>query len=141
MKNLFMALLVVILFTACKENETKTEEPQGPSQMEQVVEIHDELMPKMSVIGELISKIEANIDTLNIDSVKVKSVVELKAANESMMKWMMDFGSAFESDEIMNGVELTEDKKQTLNEFEQSANELKVQMETAIKNAEVVLNQ
>lgn len=141
MKNLFMALLVVILFTACKEKETKTEEPQGPSQMEQVVAIHDELMPKMSVIGELISKIEANIDTLNVDSVKVKSIVELKSANESMMNWMMGFGSAFETNEIMNGADLTEDKKQTLNEFEHSANDLKVQMETAIKNAEDVLNQ
>lgn len=140
MKNLLLALLVVVLSTACKEKEAKTEEAQGPSQMEQVVAIHDELMPKMSVIGEMISKLEANIDTLNVDSLKVERINELKSANQSMMSWMQEFGSSFESDEIMKGAELTEAKKQVLDQFEKSANELKDQMESAIKNAEESLN-
>ena len=134
MKNLFVALTLVLAFISCKEKETK-EEPQGPSKMEQVVAIHDELMPKMSEIGAIIAKLEANIDSTNVDSVKVRAVAELKMANESMMTWMKSFGSAFESDEIMNGAALSDEKTKILDAFEISANELRNQMESAIKNA------
>lgn len=138
MKNLFLALTLVFAITSCKEKETQ-EEPQGPSQMEQVVAIHDELMPKMSDIASMITKLEANIDSTNVDSIKVKAIAELKMANGGMMNWMKDFGSAFESDEIMNGAPLNDEKKKTLDAFEKSANELRVQMESAIKNAESAL--
>ena len=126
---------MALAFVACKEKETKTE-PEGPTQMQQVMAVHDELMPKMSTIGELIGKIEANIDSTNVDSVKVKAVTDLKAANRSMMTWMKDFGNAFETDEIMNGAPLSEDKQKTLDAFEKSVNELKAQMDGAIENAQ-----
>ncbi|HPF10881.1 MAG TPA: hypothetical protein PKW08_02195 [Flavobacteriaceae bacterium] len=135
MKKLLFVWIMALAFVACKEKETKTE-PEGPTQMQQVMAVHDELMPKMSTIGELIGKIEANIDSTNVDSVKVKAVTDLKAANRSMMTWMKDFGNAFETDEIMNGAPLSEDKQKTLDAFEKSVNELKAQMDGAIENAQ-----
>lgn len=138
MKNIFLTFTLFVALLSCKDKEVTTE-PVGPSKMEQVVAVHDELMPKMSLIGEYIMKLESNIDSANIDSIKVMTIAELKLANESMMTWMKDFGSAFESDEIMNGAALDDEKKNTLDVFEKSANELKVQMETALKNAEAAL--
>lgn len=134
MKNLFFVLTLFLAFASCKEKEAEAD-TNSPSKMEQVVAVHDELMPKMSEIASMIAKLEANIDSTNVDSVKVKAIADLKMANGSMMTWMKDFGSAFESDEIMNGAALSEEKMNTLATFEKSANELRNQMETAIQNA------
>lgn len=134
MKNLFLVLALFLAFASCKEKETETE-AKVPSKMDQVVAVHDELMPKMSEIASMITKLEANIDSTNVDSVKVKAIADLKMANGSMMTWMKDFGAAFESDEIMNGAALSDEKMNTLEAFEKSAQELRNQMESAIKNA------
>lgn len=139
MKKLLILGALIVSVVACKNKEAEPEAPAGPTQMEQVVAMHDELMPKMSTIGELISKLEATIDSTNVDSIKVKTISDLKHANNSMMTWMKDFGTAFESDEIMNGAELTEAKQTTLNEFESSIHALQAEMETAIENAKAAL--
>lgn len=130
-------MLTVALYS-CKEKEAKVE---GPTQMEQVMAVHDELMPKMSTIGSLIGKLEASIDTTQVDSMKLKGIEELKNANESMMVWMKDFGTAFESEEILKGKALTEEKVKTLSTFEKIVQDLKTTMEDAIENAEKMLNQ
>ena len=56
-----------------------------------------------------------------------------------MMNWMVDFGNAFDSAEVLDGKELTEEKKKTLDAFENSVNELKSSMETAISDAKSLL--
>ena len=140
MKKLLILAALVLSFAACKNKETEPEAPAGPTQMEQVVAIHDELMPKMSTIGELIAKLEANIDSANVDSIKIKAIADLKSANQSMMSWMKDFGATFESDEIMKGAALSEEKKAALNEFELSVHALKAEMQTVIENAQSALD-
>lgn len=140
MKKLLILAAVILSVVACKNKETEVAAPAGPTQMEEVVAMHDELMPKMSTIGELITKLEANMDSTQVDSIKVKVISELKHANQSMMTWMKDFGAAFETDEIMNGAELTEAKKATLDNFESSVHALQAEMETAIENAQAALD-
>jgi len=140
MKKLFILSAILLIVLACKNKEAEPEAPEGPTQMEQVVAIHDDLMPQMSVIGEMISKLEANIDSSNIDSIKINSIADLKSANESMMNWMKDFGATFSSDEIMKGAELSEEKKAALNEFELSVHALKAEMQMAIENANAALD-
>lgn len=137
MKNLLFITALIISLTACKEKVT---EPQGPTQMENVVAIHDELMPKMGIIGELVGKLEASIDTTNVDSTKVLAIQKLKGANKEMMNWMVDFGNAFDSAEVLDGKELTEEKKKILNTFHESVNNLKHTMEKSISDAEKLLS-
>lgn len=141
MKKLLVLAVIFLSVVACKNKEAETETPEGPTQMEEVVAIHDELMPKMSEIGELMGKLEASIDSTNVDSIKVKAIADLEHANSSMMSWMKNFGGAFETDEIMNGAELTEAKKATLNEFESSVHALQAEMETAIENGQAALDE
>ena len=136
MKNLFLIALVTLSVSACKEKVT---EPAGPTQMEQVVALHDELMPQMGSVSELIGKLEASIDTTQVDSMKLTAIQNLKGANQEMMSWMMDFGNAFESEEVLNGKELSEEKTKTLTVFENRAKDLKSSMEAAIANAEKLL--
>jgi hypothetical protein len=137
MKNIVLIAILVLSLSACKD---KVKEPEGPTQMEEVIAVHDELMPKMGAIGELIGKLEASIDSTNVDSMKVTAIQNLKGANQEMMTWMMAFGDTFDSAEVLDGKELTEEKQKALGEFQNSVNDLKSSMENAISNAEKLLN-
>ncbi len=137
MKNLFFIAILTLSLTACKD---KVKEPEGPTQMEEVIAVHDELMPKMGTIGELIGKLEASIDSTNVDSMKVTAIQNLKGANQEMMTWMMAFGDTFDSAEVLDGKELSVEKQKALDTFQNSVNDLKSSMENAISNAEKLLN-
>ncbi|MCB0457270.1 MAG: hypothetical protein R2776_06030 [Flavobacteriaceae bacterium] len=137
MNKLFFIIILALSITACKEKVT---EPAGPTQMEQVIAIHDELMPKMGTVGELIAKLEASMDSTQVDSMKLTAIQNLKGTNQEMMTWMMDFGNAFDSAEVLDGKELSEEKIKTLTGFQESVNNLKSSMEAAIAHAEKLLS-
>ena len=65
---------------------------------------------------------------------------DLQRANKSMMDWMMGFGDRFDSDEILNGKELTAEKQAWLNEEEEKVVALKEQINSSIEKAEALLN-
>ena len=94
----------------------------------------------MGTMSELIGKLEASLDTTQVDSMKLTAIQNLKGANQEMMSWMMDFGNAFESGEVFGEVALTEEKANTLTIFEKRAQELKSSMEAAMVNAEKLLS-
>ena len=107
--------------------------------MERILAIHDEVMPEMGTISGLISQIEPMYAA---DSTKVsfaKATEQLKEANGAMMQWMMDFSEDFTTDEIMGKIEIDQAKQSDLDRYEDSANRLKNQMLSAIKNAENLL--
>ena len=56
-----------------------------------------------------------------------------------MMNWMQGFGSRFDSDEILNGKELTEQKQIWLDEEEEKVKALREQINSSIENAEKIL--
>ncbi|MAO08818.1 MAG: hypothetical protein CL596_08915 [Alteromonas sp.] len=140
MRKLFFVCVLSLSVLACKEKETKAETQEGPTQMEQVMETHDELMPQMSTIAQYINKLEMTMDSTKVDTARLNAISDLKQANASMMQWMKDFGNAFESDEILNGAALSEEKKKLLNTFEANVNALKEEMNTAVENAEKTLD-
>lgn len=126
---------------SCKE-EKKTEAASAENnQMKEIMAIHDEVMPKMGKVGKLVGKLKPMVDTTAQGKDYAKAIRDLQAANESMMKWMQDFGDQFDSDEIMNGKELTEQKKLLLNVEEENIKVVKKQIETSIANAEALLNE
>ena len=55
------------------------------------------------------------------------------------MDWMQGFGSRFDSDEILNGKELTEQKQIWLDEEEEKVKALREQINSSIENAEKIL--
>ncbi|MBT0607307.1 lipoprotein [Aequorivita echinoideorum] len=140
MKKLIYILFAMLVIAGCnngKKEELRNENES--SKMNEVVAVHDELMPKMSTVGELQGKLRAQIDSINPDSTKVAVLGELKAANENMMEWMKSFGRDFTFEEINKDEKLSPEKEQLLSKYEKSVSELKEQMNAAIRNAETII--
>lgn len=132
---IFTLLTLVFLFS-CKE---KKEAEDTLTQMKEVMAIHDEVMPKMGTIGKLVAELKPKVDSTESGIAYEVAMKDLQAAHNSMMDWMKGFGDRFTSDEILNGAELTEEKKMWLNEEEEKVIALKEQINTSIKNAEKLL--
>lgn len=135
-KHLSIIFLITFLFIGCKEKKTVAE---GPTQMEQVMVIHDEVMAKMGKLGKLTGELKSKVDTTATGQQYEAAMNELQAANKSMMDWMMNFGNRFDSDEILEGKALTEEKQQWLDEEEVKVKALSEQINQGIANAEALL--
>ncbi len=134
----FLSLLLLLPFSSCK-NEKKTEAGTSVSKMKEVMAIHDEIMPKMGNFGSLVGKLSSQEDSTEI-GLKYKNAREdLQAAHKSMMEWMQGFGNKFDSDEILNGKELSEQKLKWLLEEEQKIKNLKDDINRSLENAEALL--
>lgn len=136
MKHLFLSLVFITLFTSCKETQ-KTE--SGPTKMEQVMSVHDEVMPKMGAIARLVGALNEDIEVNGASPEKEKAVKDLQAAHKSMMDWMKEFGGIFSADEILKGAPLTSEKEKALLDQEVKVNQLKKDILGSIERAEALL--
>jgi len=132
-----LVLLVSIALTAiiysCAEKKNNT-------QMKEVMAIHDEVMPKMSNLGSLVGELNSKEnDSTELGLEYRQARKDLQAAHKSMMDWMQDFGNRFTPDEILNGKELSEQKKQWLDEEEEKVKALRKQINSSIAQAEKLL--
>lgn len=156
--KLLKTFFFIVLFAglhACgeskKDNSNATSETQvvdGKStdaaqseQMLRVMAVHDELMPKMSVIGRLANRINNTISEGEVDAEKQQVIEQLQSANKSMMRWMGSFGKDFSSEEILNGVEMTPEKQRALDRHEKNVLRLKEEMEKAIADGNAIMDQ
>lgn len=133
---LFTALLLTLSYSCKNENK---ESAEVKTQMEEVIAVHDEVMPKMGTIGRLISEIDAKIKDTDSTEALIKASQDLKNANKTMMDWMKDFGDHFDSDEIMDGKALTEEKQKILDLEETKIKALRDKMNSSIANAKKLL--
>lgn len=140
MKKIVFALATIftMLLISCKEEGKK--ENAEPTQMQEVMAIHDEVMPKMGRINTLIQELNTKIDTTEVSASYAEAKKDLEAAHKFMMDWMKGFGDRFTSDEIMKGKSLSDEKKKWLDEEEEKVNELRNQINSSIENAEELLN-
>ena len=110
------------------------------NEMEAVVAVHDELMPKMTTISRLQEQLSESLPD-SIRSEQQQAVIdELEAANDAMMDWMQDFGTAFDFEEINKGKPLTAAKQDSLKKYALSVAALKTQMLKAIENGQEAFN-
>ena len=128
--------LITLLFFSCKDNEKN----EASTQMQQVMAVHDEVMPKMNTISKLISQVDAKIQAGDSTETYIKASQDLKDANKAMFDWMKGFTDRFDREEIMNGKALSDEKQKFLDEEETKAKALRDQMNTSIKNAEALLH-
>lgn len=136
-KTFFASVFCVLLLSfSCKEGK---KEVSGPTQMEKVMAVHDEVMPKMGTLAKYTAELKAKVDTTEMGRQYEVAMKDLQNANKSMMDWMMGFGDRFDSDEILNGKELSPEKKEWLNEEEEKVKALKEQINTSIEKAERLL--
>ena len=132
MKRLSTYLTISLLFTlllvaACKDskkeestNDTTETVETGQTQMKKVMDIHDEVMPKMRLLGQMTQKLQSEADSTTTRGQEALSIIgDLKDAYDSMNSWMVGFGDRFTPDEILDGAELSAEKQQWLNEEEE----------------------
>jgi len=140
MKLLKLALaFAFILFTtfSCK-NKTEAQ-AEAQSQMQEVLAIHDEVMPKMGTIGNLISRIDEKIKETDSTEALLNASQDLKYSHKAMMDWMKTFGERFDSDEILKGKALSDEKQMHLDEEEIKVKALRDKINSSIKNAQELL--
>ncbi len=101
--------------------------------------IHDEVMPKMGTLAKYTAELKAKVDTTEMGQQYETAMKDLQDANTSMMDWMMGFGDRFDSDEILNGKELSPQKLEWLNEEEVKVKAVKEQINSSIEKAELLL--
>lgn len=110
MKNLFVLLLFIFVL-GCnnqgEKNESKTTQAEKiPTQdlKNEVLAIHDEVMPKM---GELMSTrktmLQVAEELMDTDSLRASKIIgladKIDSANQGMMQWMRSYEPDFEGTE------------------------------------------
>lgn len=141
MKKYILSILALVCFTIIACKETKKEAPSEEDQMELVMEIHDEVMPKMGKINTLIKDLGAEIKTGNTTEAYTSAKADLQEANTLMMDWMTDFSERFDSDEIMDGKALSPEKQEWLDEEEEKIRRVRDKINSSIAKAEALLEQ
>lgn len=135
MKKLFLLVTMasLTLTISCKE------EKEFP-QMKEVMAVHDEVMPKMGQLGKLVGELKGmENDSTEIGKQYMDARIDLQDANQAMMDWMQGFGSRFTPDEIMKGAELSEQKRQWLDEEKDKVRAVKEHINSSIENAQRLL--
>ncbi len=131
MKYIKLVLLGLVFFQiACTNPKAEVQKLK-----DEVLAVHDSIMPQTNKIMELNAKISAKIEILEADSNNdseieaLKAVrMELKDADDAMMNWMRDYN--------FNEEETTEVQKEYLKNQMVLIEAVKVKMEMAIANGE-----
>lgn len=83
----FMSLALVMIAVACKQEVSN---PELKQMYDEVMEIHDEVMPKMRDIHRAKRSLRNSVEGENVP--EVDSLIHLlETADESMMDWMAQF--------------------------------------------------
>ena len=140
MKKFFSILAVVVLIgsISCKD-EKKEAAKASNEQMKKVMAIHDEVMPRMSAMGSMVGELSSKEDSTEIGLQYKAARRDLQDAHKAMMDWMQGFGNRFDTDEIFNAKELTEQKQIWLDEEEEKVKALREQINSSIEKAEKIL--
>ena len=133
---------IIGLIVSCADSTPKEVE-QFNEKMDKTIAIHDEVMPEMSKINRLIGKLDAKMNSTNIDTYK-PAIKELEAGHDKMMNWMKDFGDEFSKTEINQGIQLKDIdslklRLEALDESFNEAEDMRNHIQDAIKNAELLL--
>lgn len=135
---LLSALIVLVMLAACGKSLSKEEKEAKiiEQQINEVMAIHDSVMPKTGEIFKLKKKL-SGYETLVTDSVVIQKIYRSKnllvEADEAMMKWMHEFR---EADPMLT----FEEKNRYYSEEKKKITEVKIKMLEAIDSAKTLLN-
>ena len=130
-------VLILLLAAACggsQENNTDT-------LLDEVMAVHDEIMPKLSDMSKLRKQLKGQIDELvsqdsvgNMELIQQfqQGIEELDNSHEGMMNWMREFDNDFEG-------QTTEQILKYLNDQKGRIEEVGVKTNRAIKQAQDLL--
>ncbi len=137
-KNKICSLLLLLgVFTLFSCNQISKEEQEFDTLMKKIIDVHDEVMPKMGEMSSLIKDLDSKIDTSTIGKSYAKAQNDLKKSYDYMMDWMSDFSTKFPHGEKVKSDDINEftKKMEILKQEEINVNRLRDQINTSIDNA------
>ncbi|MDA8692878.1 hypothetical protein N9L92_02365 [Saprospiraceae bacterium] len=84
----YLSLSIIILLLTVISCRPKHDNPEVKKLYDEVIEIHDEVMPKISDISKLRRKVRKKEDQ---NSTTLALIKQLEDADDGMMSWMSDF--------------------------------------------------
>lgn len=109
LKNILPFLLIIMLISACENKTTEQQEEvvtdEIPEEVkiekalyDDVMDVHDEMMPKMENMMSIKGQLKEKVDLLKEEAAQSQLVLEIEAAiqsletaDEAMMNWMRQF--------------------------------------------------
>jgi len=140
MKKIFFLLFTSLLLLNCT-TPTPKEKKEYDQKMEDVLAAHDEVMPKMGTLSNLISRTEAKQDTTSVGETYKNANENLKSAHDFMMEWMRDFGNKFPN-ALKDTTYTQEEYKKRLPKLEaevKEVNDMKDAVNNSIEQAQKLL--
>ena len=129
-----MAVLLSLLLTLSCAQKKETD-----TRMQEVIAVHDSVMPKMGQIGQLISQLQPLVDSSANGTRYQDAITDLEQANTAMMDWMRGFGDRFDYAEIQEGKSLSPQKSEWLDEEVVKVKEMARAMNESIAQAQSLL--
>jgi len=129
--------LLLSLFISCKSEKV---DPQLSALMDEVMAIHDDVMPKTGTIHKKKKALKKMLtpmieDTTRLRNQLLDTILELETAEDGMMDWMAAYKS--KPSKLADGVD-----PMTYYQAEKiKITEVKEKMLTSIENAKVLLNE
>lgn len=152
MKTFFKILSIAVLVSVSSCQEEKSEEAKAfETQMKETIKIHDEVMPKLSTINSMISRLESEKEKVaeaeaNAEEIELynKAIADLEKSHELMMSWMKNFSYSFSRTEINQGLATTDKdsvkaKLENLHTQYKSAEEMRDFTNASVENAQALL--
>src|SRR5690625_3329360 len=148
--KLFITLFIafIALTVASCGNSTKSEKNTATTDSEQfyqlldeVMEVHDEMMPQMGKLSELRQNLEESANEDNVVQYK-NAAADLEAAHKSMMDWMKNFGEVFPyKEDRLEGMneEQIKESIELMKEQKAAVNAMKEEMVSSMENAKEIL--
>jgi uncharacterized protein YcfL len=130
---IFFSLIILI---GCKSDEKK---PKALTQMQEVMAVHDDVMPKMGTLNSLINQLTEKAVDSEVKSQLENAIVDLKSANDGMMQWMQRFTDSFTYEEISKAASLSKEKQLLLDQEEVKIKEVSDQINNSIEAARKLL--
>ncbi|SDG40127.1 hypothetical protein [Psychroflexus sediminis] len=152
MKTFFKILSIAVLVSVSSCQEEKSEDAKAfEAQMKETIKIHDEVMPKLSTINSMISRLErekeevAETETSSEEvALYNEAIADLEKSHDLMMSWMKNFSYSFSRTEINQGLatidrDSVKAKLENLQIQYKSAEEMRDFTNESIENAQALL--
>ena len=141
--TLTQLLLGIALFGAISCNNPSEEKNKYDSLYNQVIAVHDEVMPKMGELSGLSQQLKQRLDSTQTSAVIYeKGIEDLENSYDFMMEWMRDFSNEFVKDQTPFEELSTEERKAKIDALEEevtSVNKLRNEINGSIERAKELI--
>ncbi|MGS2762000.1 hypothetical protein [Sinomicrobium sp. M5D2P9] len=135
-------ILITVFTTVVACNTKPSEEAEAYHKLfDEVIAVHDEIMPEMGKLNSLSKKLKQEADSVNTHSGILDS---LEMSYKAMMDWMKDFSEKFPYGEFNPKDKTREEITAKVNILEEEKNEvyeLRELINQSIEKAEKLLNE